>query len=449
MDLLAVWQLVLPVSRAPNPAWADTVSGPFGRLRLNLLLMPQSVSVASSPIRSPRTERLWRKLALRQRYLRLGAVLAGELTSPSWATTRADRRLSSSGPNCSLGETIDKRWQDALRLSDNSATGSRPSFENKRISRRYSILGLEIKGCERWIRELPEGTAVLGLMFSSPMSVGWLLHLAYPQRTASRVLPWSPLWKFVGLLAALFHELSDAQHHRGVAGQRAELWARLANALALFLRQLMGPVLTTTEPLHCTCSRPAACGSCQSLDFGLATTHCDRIPLSDLPAGTEVCRPAPSGLTGQKTACLFAASAPDEGMLEFGRATIKTLRAAIPVHAIEPRGPDDLSRPDIVENDAIRAIASDLACLHLWSGKRDLWNCLRGTALIVVRASPDQPQHPWNPCPYARSSNSGLRLQGSRRTSMPPPIGKIACLGCAEFPPVWCKWGDRSRLACL
>lgn len=149
--------------------------------------------------------------------------------------------------------------------------------------------------------------------------------------------------------------------------QRAELWARLTDALAPFLRQLMGPALDTKEPLHLYVLAP---GSLRALpiaglragDQPLLTAFRSVTHLPALKFADHLLPVTPA----KKTACLFAASAPDEGMLEFGRATIKTLRAAFPVHAIEPRGQDDLNGPDIVENDAIRAIASDLACLRIY-----------------------------------------------------------------------------------
>lgn len=367
VDLLAVWQLVLYRERLIQ-AWADTVSGPFG----------------SPPAQLAADATVGKRRKLADPFTQDGASLekagAAAKDISAWVLYSLASSPRHPGPPqgqtaafqaaaqiAALSETIDKRWQDALRLSDNSATGVPSEFREQADIAALLDPGVEIKGCERWIRELPEGTAVLGLMFSSPMSVAgsftWRTRSAHGEQSSAM----EPTLEIRGLLAALFHELSDAQHHRGVAGQRAELWARLANALAPFLRQLMGPVLTTTEPLHLYVLAPGSLrvlpiAGLRAGDHPLLTAFRSVTYLPALKFADPLLPVSPA----KKTACLFAASAPDEGMLEFGRATIKTLRAAIPVHAIEPRGPDDLSGPDIVENDAIRAIASDLACLRIY-----------------------------------------------------------------------------------
>jgi len=367
VDLPALWQLVLYRERLIQ-AWADTVSRPFS----SIIAEPDadSASVDRTKHADPFTQdgAALKKASAGAKDLSAW-VLHSLANSPRVPVRTKGQTVAfqAAAQIAALSETIDKRWQDALRRSDNRATDVPSEFRAQADIAALLDPGVEIKGCERWIRELPEGTAVLGLMFSSPMSIAgsftWRTRSAHGEQSAAL----EPPLEVRGLLAAMFQEISDAQNRRGVAGQRAELWARLTDALAPFLRQLMGPALDTKEPLHLYVLAP---GSLRAL------------PIAGLRAGDQPLLTAFRSVThlpalkfadhllpvrqAKKTACLFAASAPDEGMLEFGRATIKTLRAAFPVHAIEPRGQDDMNGPDIVENDAIRAIASDLACLRIY-----------------------------------------------------------------------------------
>jgi CHAT domain-containing protein/tetratricopeptide (TPR) repeat protein len=367
VDLLALWQLVLYRERLIQ-AWADTVSGPFGSTPARLAV--DSADVTSGKLADPFTQdgASLEKASAAAKDLSAW-VLSSLAKSPRHpgATQGQTVAFQAVAQIAALSETIEKRWQDALRRSDNRAKDVPSEIRGQADIAVLLDPGVEIKGCERWIRELPEGTAVLGLMFSSPMSVAgsftWRTRSTHGEQSAAL----EPTLEVRGLLAAMFQEINDAEERRGVAGQRAERWARLTDVLAPFLRQLMGPALDTKEPLHLYVLAP---GSLRALP--IAGLRAGDKPLltafrsvTHLPA-LKFADPLLPVKQARKTACLFAASAPDAGMLEFGRATIKTLRAAFPVHAIEPRGPDDLNGSDIVENDVIRALASDLACLRIY-----------------------------------------------------------------------------------
>ncbi len=367
VDLLTLWQLILYRERLTQ-AWADTVSRPSGSIAATREVDSESVEHAKPADPFTQDGATLEKASAGAKDLSAW-VLHSLANSPRIPVRMQGQTiaLQTAAQIAALSETIDKRWLDVLRHSDERTKNAPPEVRRQADIAALLDPGVEIKGCERWIRELPEGTAVLGLMFSSPMSVvgsfTWRTRSDHGEQSSAM----EPTLEIRGLLAALFYELSDAQNRRGVAGQRAETWARVADVLAPFLHQLMGAALKKKEPLHL---------------YVLAPGSLRVLPIAGLRAGDQPLLTAFRSVTylpalkfadpllpvppAKKTACLFAASATEEGMLEFGRATIKTLRAAFPVHAIEPRGPDDLSVPDIVENDAIREIASDLACLRIY-----------------------------------------------------------------------------------
>lgn len=367
VDLQELANLVLYRERLVV-AWADSVNGSFA----SMAEQPASSSAGrgNSQLADPFTQNPASLVKSGATANDLSAwVLFSLVTSPP-STGRPQGQtvaFMSAAQVAFLGREIEGRWLDILRRSDERAKDLPAEMRAQADLAALLDPGVEISGCESWVRELPDGNAVLGLMFSSAMtvvgSVSWRTRSAHGEHSATL----EPALEVRALLVQMFQQVDDVADRRGFAGQRAMHWVRIVDALAPFLQRLLGPALNTKEPLNLYVLAP---GSLRALPFsGLRAGDLPLLTafrsITYLPA-LKFADPIVPASPAKKTACLFAASESSKGMLEFGRASIKTLRKAFPVYAVEPRRPEDLRGSDIVENDAVQAIASDLACLRFY-----------------------------------------------------------------------------------
>lgn len=367
IDLLPIWELVLHRERLMT-SWQDAVSG----LSASSEFLHTDNPIGAMPTRAPD--------AFTQQPKEYEQAIAETRDPAAWvfaSIAGAGRRLAKAPAQtlaiqaanqvafCS--KKLDELWQEALRRNDDLIQNV--PVEHREEARLSALLdpGVEIKACERWIRELPEGHAVLGLMFTSLGTIAGSFVWRTKDGQGEHSATLEPALHVRALLVEMFRELSDATDKRGLAGQRGDLWQRMVEVLAPFLLRLMAAPLQAKASLHLNVLAP---GSLRILP--LVGLHIGDMPLlsvfrsvTHLPA-LKFSDPVFPEKLATTTACLFADSEPSEGVLEFGRATIQTLRRVLPATPVETQRDSELRGSDIVENDAIQSLAPDLVYLRVY-----------------------------------------------------------------------------------
>ncbi|HWO25856.1 MAG TPA: CHAT domain-containing protein [Kofleriaceae bacterium] len=153
----------------------------------------------------------------------------------------------------------------------------------------------------------------------------------------------------------------DNEPTQGRCAERQEAWTRLRQWLAPHLQALWGDALTTK--LHWKVLAPGALRSLPLLGLYAGKKHIAAHveSLVHIPSlGFSKLPPPPSRAV--RAACLLA-RAREDGDTSFGEAAIETLRRASPCEVLDPQ---TLRGRDIVEAEALEAVAEELASLRLY-----------------------------------------------------------------------------------
>jgi CHAT domain len=221
--------------------------------------------------------------------------------------------------------------------------------------------GIVLDQNEAFLREIPAGYGILALSLDDNYDlVGgclWRDQRGPGQRLKRIADP--ALTKLVRDLVSPRQQ--DNAPIQGRCAERQEAWTRLSQWLAPHLHALWGDGLTTK--LHWQVLAPGALRSLPLLGLYAgkkriaahveSLVHVPALRFSKLPS------PTPRAV---RAACLLA-RARDDGDTSFGEASIETLRRAFPCEVLDPQA---LRGRDIVEAEALDAVAEELASLRLY-----------------------------------------------------------------------------------
>lgn len=231
---------------------------------------------------------------------------------------------------------------------------------NKRVSELLDP-GIVLKHNEALLRQIPAGQGILALAIDERHGlIGaclWRDKRGPGQRLVRVADP--ALTKHA--LDLMPPREVDATHTRGRSAERREAWTRLNRWLAPHLHELWGAGLTSR--LHWRVLAPGALRALPLLGLHAGKKHIAASVESLVHIPSLGFSKAPStSVRAVRSACLLARNR-DEGDTSFGEAAIATLRRAFPCEVLDPR---TLRDRDIVEAEALEAVASGLASLRLY-----------------------------------------------------------------------------------